>query len=329
MAGVLHLSLRGCQPERITKELTSVTNLFGDQLPDEKIDFSFVKKIFRDSLQDSPSKPLVIVEDIHSVPYADSLAPPLYELVSFFLELHRAGLINVVYTVSDYQATNLLSKVSGHSSTLKVEHFPLIPDDVLAPQLAQLAIDKQIEDIIEDGKKNKLKYLLKFVTRSTANPDTNFVLRKDTEAEYIVQHLGCHMGQIVACLRGVLESGQTVEDAVAAVVKQGVGQLTGVFLGDIEIYYIAVCYILFEALSKVGVKQVHWDQAVREGAPRMTSNEITQAVAHLVRENLLSYMGPFHVCLHSRHLKWAYLDYVKKDSGVQIRCNEAVEKYSQ
>jgi len=120
--------------------------------------FTFVEKIFRDAVKASTVKPLLIVEDIHSVPQTDSektdsLTPQLRQLVGFFLELHRAGLINVVYTVSDFPATNLLSKVSGHSSTLKVEHFPLIPDDVLTPQLARLAIDKQIENINEDGKK--------------------------------------------------------------------------------------------------------------------------------------------------------------------------------
>jgi len=308
--------------------------MFGSQVEDEKISFTFVEKIFRDAVKASTVKPLLIVEDIHSVPQTDSekidsLAPQLRQLVGFFLELHRAGLINVVYTVSDFPATNLLSKVSGHSSTLKVEHFPLIPDDVLTPQLARLAIDKQIENINEDGKKDKLKYLLKFVTRSTANPGTNFVLRKDTEAEYIVQRLGCHMGQIVACLRGVLESGQTVEDAVAAVVKQGVGHLTGVFLVRKHPNYVATCYFLFEALSTNGVEEVHWGQVIRKGAPRMTNDEITEAVAHLVRENLLSYKGPLHVCLHSRHLKWAYLDYVKNDSEVQTRWKQAVEKYSQ
>jgi hypothetical protein len=53
--------------------------------------------------------------------------------------------------------------------------------------------------------------MFKFIERAIAGPGTDFVLRKDNEAEYIVQHLDSHMGNTVGCLRAVLEGGKTVE----------------------------------------------------------------------------------------------------------------------
>jgi hypothetical protein len=42
-------------------------------------------------------------------------------------------------------------------------------------------------------------------------PGVDFILRKDKEAEYIVRHLDSHMGNIIRCLRAVLEKGKTAE----------------------------------------------------------------------------------------------------------------------
>jgi hypothetical protein len=70
-----------------------------------------VANIFKEAAKEFPQTPVVIVEDIHSVKRsADALEAPISEFAALLLNLHRAGYINVVYTVSDFQATTLLSQ---------------------------------------------------------------------------------------------------------------------------------------------------------------------------------------------------------------------------
>jgi hypothetical protein len=70
-----------------------------------------VADVLREAAKGFPIKPVVIVEDIHSVKRsADALEPPISEFAGLLLDLHRDGHINVVYTVSDFQATTLLSQ---------------------------------------------------------------------------------------------------------------------------------------------------------------------------------------------------------------------------
>jgi hypothetical protein len=116
-------------------------------------------------------------------------------------------------------------------------------------------------------------------------------------------------------------------EAVDYIVQQNVPLLTSVFLGKVEPFYIAAAHLIFDALCKEGVGKVDWDQTIQEGAPKMTSNHITEAVSRLVERNVLSYVGPYDVSLHFRSLKWAYLNYVRNHSGVERRCTQALNLY--
>lgn len=68
-----------------------------------------------------------------------------------------------------------------------------------------------MEQQINKHDKTSKQPIFKFLERATTGSGTNFVLRKDDEAEYIVRHLDSHMGNTVSCLRAVLEGGKTVE----------------------------------------------------------------------------------------------------------------------
>lgn len=103
--------------------------------------------------------------------------------------------------------------------------------------------------------------------------------------------------------------------------------MTSVFLGKVEPFYIAAAHLIFEALCQDGLEKVDWGQTIRKGAPKMTSNQITEAVSRLVESNLLSYVGPYDVGLHFRSLKWAYMKYVKNHPEVQVRYSEALNLY--
>ena len=63
-------------------------------------------------------KPVIIVEDIHSVKplKPDQGHPPGSEFAGQLVDLYARGLVNVVYTVSDFSALSLLS--SGNAITL-------------------------------------------------------------------------------------------------------------------------------------------------------------------------------------------------------------------
>ena len=67
--------------------------------------------ILKEAAKDFKGKPVIIVEDIHTVMgVGDSLPEMVSSLVAQLIDLYNEGWINVVYTVSDTSGISLLQQ---------------------------------------------------------------------------------------------------------------------------------------------------------------------------------------------------------------------------
>jgi len=285
---------------------------------------------FADAAKSLHRKPVVVVEGIHTCTNESQTAlhQEAAEFAAHLVRIHNRGLINVVYTASDFKGATMLYKVSGHSR-LTTLLFPRIPDKEFAKQLKKLVYKREL-DIFD----NKPHRKFDFCDKNKELPaGYDFVLDKEADTNYIVERLDSHMGDAICCLRAIVEDKAEVKAAVDVVIEQAIPNLADALLGKIcegthRLSFIAVSNLLLEALCQETVSQVHWFSVVMKGAPKLKSEEVTKAVDQLVGNHLLSYIDPFHVCLHARRLKWAYLDVVSKDIGIQHVRNEALNQFT-
>jgi hypothetical protein len=327
--GVVHLVLR----EDAHNVLNTLASVLG--VPD----CNDVMREFRDAvsefLKSEKKKVVVLVEDIHSV--QGPLPLTVREFLGKLVGLHNDGLVNVVFTVSDFSAVSLLHSVSGHSR-LSASSFPAIDDETLVGELSALAVKatEEQKQAIKKAKMNHLESLKEIAQKAIAwstTPEDKDVIKvfptKD-EAKEIVAKLDSHMGDTTKCLRAVVEDGKSVQDAVNEVIKQAeptlIDALLGKSCGEVDrLTYIATIHLLYEALDG-DAESVHWHTVVHKGAPGIAQAEVIKAVEQLVSNNLLSYIDNLHVSFHSRRLKWAYKN-VCEDPAVKDSLSEARAGY--
>jgi len=266
--------------------------------------------------------------------------PPGSEFAGQLVDLYARGLVNVVYTVSDFSALSLLSSVSGHSHRLKKAAFPSIPEEVLIEQLVKLASTKQQAQIDSERAKqtSSNSALFKFFNRQEPLPDKYyFVLSQEAQAAKIVEHFGAHMGDILSCLRAVIEKKMPVEAAIETVISEAALDVHNALMGRIGLpedsdFLIVVADIIFEALSCDGVEKVDWYTTVvypvRERKGVISRQVVIAAVELLVAKNLLSFVDPDNVSFHDRRIKWAYSQEKQKPS-VQDAVGTAWQKVMQ
>jgi hypothetical protein len=331
--GVVHLVLREETPTTVLSALARALHI-----PDCNDVMGEFRVAAREFLETTKTKVVVIVEDIHSIP-----GPLSVEVRSFLgklVDLHNDGLINVVFTVSDFSAVSLLRGVSGHSSRLSASPFPSIDDATLANLLQELAIKATVEQqeaILNTQMTHyeRLKELAKKPLDWTwikQGPNTrkDFILVFPKEkAEKIVAKLNSHMGDTTKCLRAVVEDGKSVDVAVEEVVKQAEPSLADSLLGEScgtvdQLTYIATVHLLYEALADA--ESVDWYTVVHNTAKDIDQAEVREAVKQLVSNNLLSYVDSFTVSAHSRRLKWAYKNVCGRPA-IQARIKKALADY--
>jgi len=250
---------------------------------------------------------VIFTDDIQKcTPDNKHLSPEADQLACFYLELYNMGLVNCVYSVTDYQAVGMLHKLSGHSTRLISEILPSIPDKQLQEQLQKLALVTRANS---SGSEPILTFIKADGKEGNFDRENKcFVFQDPQEIEYLVSNLDSHMGSLTRALDDVIRQRQSVKDVVDRIVSQDIpviaSVLSGESCGDIDRnVFILVAWCIFEQL--VLCDQVRWD-SVFESHQALDRFEVQRAVRRLVFINVLSYVDWDSVCFHRRSIGVAF-----------------------
>jgi len=198
--GVMYIPLR--QSDKIAHHFGYYGTEKGESSPN---DFTEYLDTFKVAVQQFnkkyKQKVVVVIDDIHDDKTSESSK---ISLAHYLIELHNAGYINCVYSVSDYQAVSFLRQLSGHSTRFRSELFPSIPDEDLEKQLKDLIWKKKlVEHELEQS-------VFSFINSASEEhnctlPKVNFVFQNPDDVKLVVKYLDSHMGAVTSVLRSIIE----------------------------------------------------------------------------------------------------------------------------
>jgi hypothetical protein len=198
---------------------------------DLESDMNFIMEAFRVAArafkEQNGSRVVMLIEDIHGLISAQ-VPNDLRRFLGQLLNMYNAGLVDVIFTVSDYNAVEMPKNsidlcialihspiycllVSGHSR-LDSEFFPQIPDNTLVQELSVVGIKATQEQV--QSVKTKSKSLQELLATTMAlvwsRKDQDVVIPVFPElqsASYIVRHLGSHMADTTGCMQRIVIDG--------------------------------------------------------------------------------------------------------------------------
>jgi len=144
---------------------------------------------------------------------------------------------------------------------------------------------------------------------SRNSSSTNFVVDKEEECQYIVQHLGSHMGDLTLCLKDIVQFKISMKDAVKARVMAPYSLLERVLVGEScgkvdPTTFVLTSHMVFESLA---TNEELPAEDIKEKFPKLLVKDIMDTFKRLVELNLTTFAGRYTIlCLHSRKLKWTY-----------------------
>lgn len=311
--GVLYISLRDLKEyNTLTKTIAEATGV--QSRPGQLTDLSRTVILFKKALaavrRQIRKRVIIVIDDIHT-PFVDekSTNPCISSFMASLLELYLHGDASVIYLISEYDKLHLLQQVSGHSSRLDATLFPAIQEEELIENLSQFAKD----------------YLLAEIETKMHHPPHPFLLDKSEDAITIVKALGATMDDILRCIRSILVTKSSVEDAIQQVITLYQRRLRMVLeASDIDpkdrSLYFVVLHTLLNYLQS-GNQKANYRDILRQQYPFLSPSlenfdtiiRIRNIVNWLVDQDILAYVDVDNVCLHSAVLKLAYSDDYRVD----------------
>jgi len=275
-------------------------------------------------------KPLVIVEDIHKQGSDGNLNKPADLLCSTLVNMYNEGLINVIYTVSDFEAVSWLHGVSGHSTRLRSQLFPPIEDADLMDQLRALYYTPtdQSAQIGSDGQ---------LVWGFIKDEDGALGLVSEEDAQKLVDNIGSNLGDLTSTLNAIAK-GENVDDAIESlVVRDELGvrkALRGESCGEVNAdAYKLTAWEFMERLQEKDklayapeINDVVASLEVKN--PGELRTDMNKAVAQLVTQNLLTRFDSEFVSLHRRTMRPAFKRLCDPSEGLLVRKEDAIDALS-
>eukprot|EP01097_Dermamoeba_algensis_P004899 TRINITY_DN3140_c0_g5_i1.p1 TRINITY_DN3140_c0_g5~~TRINITY_DN3140_c0_g5_i1.p1 ORF type:complete len:601 (-),score=119.58 TRINITY_DN3140_c0_g5_i1:50-1852(-) len=331
---VIYFSLRGVDADQVVSRFAIAVGFFGEQsVPITFNDIAFWQSFYealRARKNHEEKKPLVLIEDIHKFCSGRQMEGKVQIFVETLVDLYNYGFINVCYTASDFESVAALRNVTGHRARLKIFKFPPIPDVILVEQLESLVYEKRNEE------KEYQHSNTWTISPRKDNKDENRFFFSAEHAQYIVSHLGCHMGDIVECLRGVLYKNRTPQEAVDTIVEQSNEGLYSI-LTDIseesEFNYamVEISNFIFQQLAVFGTDSI--PIVLIFNTYSYIPVTCRKVVRTLMDMNILVYSSPSFVSFASRKFKWAFSKLCSNDPlvvySVQLANAYFLLKYKQ
>jgi len=323
--GVIYLPLRKATPDTISHIFATQIGYFGAEKINKDVPFTEFQDAFQEAcsqfiIQNNGAKVILFADDVESQfkeSTKDIFYPYTAELPLYWVDLYNQGLMNCVFSVSDYRAISVLKSLTAHSTRFRCEQFPTINDEKLKKYLSELTYEIQAN---QDNPyywtwhfREKAKETAKKEEEST---EKKRVLDHDGEAEKLVDSLGSQMGSLIATLRLVLFDKKSVDDAIHSLVLEEIPVVTSALDGELydvadaqinQSLFICVTWKAFERLSQTNENNIKW-ASLKEDFPTTRTTDIKRVINRLVSLNLLYYSSSGeNIGFHRKVLKRTYL----------------------
>lgn len=223
--------------------------------------------------------------------------PITAELPLYLVDLYNQGLINCVFSVSDYRAISMLKSLTSHSTRFRCEEFPYIEDAQLQKDLENLSFEIQASQDDPFYWSWHFHDKVKQYGTQPAPDDKKRVLDNDDDPVKLVDSLGSQIGSLIATLRLVLFDRKSVDNAINSIIREEIPVVTSALNGELidnvnlnidQNLFICVTWKVFEKLSNSPERSIKW-VSLKEDFPSLRSIEIKRVINHLVSLNLLYY----------------------------------------